>query len=64
MCMVKAYIDAGSERELLLEDVSKVEIQGKQIRVETLFGEARELQAVIREIDFQGGSIILEKVGS
>ena len=64
MCMVKAYIDAGSERELLLEDVSKVEIQGKQIRVETLFGEARELQAVIREIDFQGGSIVLEKVGS
>jgi len=60
MCMVKAYIDAGSERELLLEDVSKVEIQGKQIRVETLFGEARELQAVIREIDFQGGSIILD----
>lgn len=63
MCMVKAYIDAGSERELLLEDVSKVEIQGKQIRVETLFGEVRELQAVIREIDFQGGSIVLEKVG-
>ncbi len=62
MCMAKAYVGAGSGLELLLEDVSKVEIQGKQIRVETLFGEARELQAVIREIDFQGGSIVLEKV--
>ena len=63
MCMVKAYIDAGGERQLLLEDVSKVEIDGKQIRVATLFGDTRELEAVIREVDFQNGSIVLERPG-
>ncbi len=66
MCMAKAYLDKGdasSERELLLEDVATVEVEGAQVRVGTLFGETRELQAVIREVDFQNGSIVLEKVG-
>jgi len=63
MCLANAYIDAGGERELLLEDVSRVEIKGKRVRVETLFGEAREVEAGITEIDFQSGSIVLEGLG-
>jgi len=62
MCMVSAYVEAGGECELLLEDVSKIEVKGQQVRVETLFGEARELDATIRVIDFQGGRVVLEKV--
>ena len=63
MCMANAYLDAGGERELLLEDVSRVEIKGNRVRVETLFGDAREVEAVVREIDFQGGSLVLARVG-
>ncbi len=63
MCMTKAYLDAGGERELLLEDVSRIEIDGPRVRVETLFGETRELEAQIKEIDFQSGSVIFASAG-
>ena len=63
MCMTNAYIETGGERELLLEDVSRVEVKGTRVRVETLFGESREIDAVITEIDFQNASIVLESLG-
>jgi len=63
MCMAKAYLDAGDERQLLLEDVALVERKESTIRISDLFGEAIEVEAVIREIDFQNGSIVLERPG-
>ena len=60
MCMAKAYLDAGDERKLVLEDVALVERKENKIRISNLFGEATEIEAVIREVDFQNGSIVLE----
>ncbi len=62
MCMAKAYVEAGGECELLLEDVSSVEVAGKQVRVYSLFGELRELEASIKQVDFQNGRIVLESL--
>ena len=61
MCMAKAYLEAGDERELLLEDVALVERTQNKLRIVNLFGESTEVEAVIREVDFQNGSIILER---
>ena len=61
MCMAKAYLDSGGERELLLEDVALVELTDSQVRVSNLFGQSTEIEAVVREIDFQNGSIVLER---
>ena len=61
MCMAKAYLDAGGERELLLEDVALIERTQNKLRISNLFGESTEIEAVIREIDFQNGSIVLER---
>jgi len=61
MCMAKAYLDSGGERELLLEDVALVEFTDSQVRVSNLFGQSTEIEAVVREIDFQNGSIVLER---
>ena len=61
MCMAKAYLDSGGERELLLEDVALVEFTDSQVRVSNLFGESTEIEAVVREVDFQNGSIVLER---
>lgn len=61
MCMAKAYLDAGDERELLLEDVALVERTENKLRISNLFGESTEVEAVIREVDFQNGSIVLER---
>ncbi len=63
MCMAKAYLDAGGERELLIEDVASVESKDSRVRIANLFGETREVEAVIREVDFQNGSIVLERLG-
>jgi len=61
MCMAKAYLDAGGERELLLEDVALIERAQNKLRISNLFGESTEVEAVIREVDFQNGSIVLER---
>ncbi len=63
MCMAKVYVDTGGDdHTLLLEDVSTVETMGNRVRVGTLFGDTRELEAVIRSVDFQNSSIVLETV--
>jgi predicted RNA-binding protein len=59
--MAKAFLDAGDQRELLLEDVALIERTENKLRISNLFGESTEIEAVIREIDFQNGSIILER---
>ncbi len=62
MCMAKAYLEAreeGSEQELLMEDVTRVEVENGVVRLATLFGDTREVAAVIKEIDLQDGNIVL-----
>ena len=59
MCMAKVYREKGSERELVCEDLSLVEIDGKKLRFSTLFGDVKEIEGQILEIDFQGGSIVV-----
>jgi predicted RNA-binding protein len=60
MCLSKAYVDRNGKRELLMEEVSSVEIKGGKLLLRTLFGEQREIGANIRQIDFLSHSIFLE----
>ncbi len=61
MCMASAYFDENGERELVLEDIAMIECDGKRIRIATLFGETKEIEGVIREVDFQNGAVILSR---
>lgn len=61
MCLGKAYLERNGERELILESVALVEIQGKKLRLSSLFGEEKEIEASLREIDFQNSRVILER---
>jgi predicted RNA-binding protein len=63
MCLGKAYLEKNGERELILESVALVEIKGKKLRLSSLFGEEKEIEASLREIDFQTSRIILETAG-
>ena len=63
MCLSKAYIDRDGERELLVEEVASVEVQDGKILVKTLFGEHKEIEASITEINFVNNSIVLESSG-
>ena len=64
MCLAKAYIGAGGEKELLAEEIISVKADGGKLRLTTLFGEQKEIRANITEIDFKASSILLEKLAS
>ena len=61
MCLAKVYLREKGEKELLLESVAFVEIGEKQILLSTIFGEQKEIEASIKEIDFEKSSVILER---
>jgi predicted RNA-binding protein len=61
MCLAKVYLKEKGERELLLESVAFVEIEGQRLLLSTIFGEQKEIAAGIKEIDFQNSRIILER---
>ena len=62
MCLAKAYLGSNGERELLVEEIASLKVENGRLLITTLFGEQRELEARIKEIDFKASSIILESV--
>jgi len=59
MCLAKAYLQENGEKELLLQEVALVEIENKKLILSTIFGEQKEIEADIKQIDFQNSNIIL-----
>jgi predicted RNA-binding protein len=62
MCLGKAYLEADNKRELVLDSISSLEIDGTTVKLSTIFGDQKELEARIKEIDFEGSRIILTRV--
>jgi len=62
MCLSKAYVDRNGERELLMEEVTSLQVKGEKLLLTTLFGEQKEVGADIREINFMTHSIFLENL--
>ena len=48
--------------ELLMEEIASLKVKDGKLLVTTLFGEQREIEANIAEIDFMASNIVLEKV--
>ena len=64
MCLAKAYLGHNGESELLMEDITSIKAEGGKLLVTTLFGERKEIEAGIKEIDFRGSTVTLENTGS
>lgn len=62
MCLGKAYLEADNKRELILDSIALLEIDGTKLKLSTIFGDQKEIEATIKEIDFEGSRIILTKV--
>ncbi len=62
MCLSKAYVERQGKRELLMEEIASVGIKGDRLLLRTLFGEQKEIEASIKEIDLLGHSILLENL--
>ena len=63
MCLSKAYFDRGGRKEVLLEEVASIVVSGGKLQLKTLFGEQKEIDARIKEIDLLAHSILLEDSG-
>ena len=59
MCLSKVYVERNGERGLLLEEVTSLEVKDDRLLLKTLFGEQKEIEASIKEIDFLTHNIIL-----
>ena len=59
MCLAKAYLGGKGERELLIEEIASLKVKDGKLLITTLFGEQREIEANISEIDFMASSIVL-----
>jgi predicted RNA-binding protein len=61
MCLAKAYLGEAEENEIILKDVATVKIDGGKLNLRSFFGEQKEIEGTIKEINFQSGKIIIEK---
>ncbi len=59
MCLAKAYFGK-DDASLILEDVARLTIEGDKLRLATLFGEEKEVDGKIKEIDFMNSRVVLE----
>ena len=62
MCLSRAFVNRNGERKLLMEEIVSVKIGNGKLLLKTLFGEQKEIEANIREIDFLTHSILLENL--
>jgi predicted RNA-binding protein len=63
MCLAKAFLGS-KDNTPIVEEIASVKAEDGKLLVTTLFGEKRELEASIKEIDFRASNIILESVKS
>jgi len=62
MCQTSVLMEKDGQEELLLENVTALEVNGMNITISTLFEGATEYQNVaISRIDFSGGKVFLQQ---
>lgn len=61
MCLATVYVEIAGQREEVMRDVTWVEPTGSGLRLVTLFGESRLLQAELVSVDLLHSSIVLHR---
>jgi predicted RNA-binding protein len=65
MCLAKAYVRSTADdpdAALVMENVAHLEVDGDQIRVRSLFGDAKVVRGRIASIDFSENRLMLESI--
>ncbi len=61
MCQMKVMLDKEGQQELVMEDVTKLEVAEDGIRVSTFFEEPKTVSGVaVKTIDFVSGTLTLQ----
>ena len=64
MCLSKVYFERGGKKEILLDEVASVTVDDGKLQLKTLFGEQKEINARIKEIDLMAHTILLQDAGA
>lgn len=59
MCLSKAFLEENGKSKLVMEDIASVSVVDGKLILRTLFGEKREVNATIREINFTNSRLTL-----
>jgi len=62
MCLAKACIRENGEEKLVMEGIALMKIENERLVLRSLFGEQKEIEAHIKEIDFMHHSITLGRI--
>jgi predicted RNA-binding protein len=62
MCESSVLIESGSGRELLMEDVVLIEIDGEDIKLRGILGETKNTKGLIKEINLMSHTVVIERV--
>ncbi len=61
MCQMKVMLDKEGQQELVMEDVTQLEVVEEGIRVSALFEEPKIISdASVKKIDFLSGTLTLQ----
>jgi predicted RNA-binding protein len=63
MCLSKVYFNRDGRKEIILEEVASIVTTGGKLQLKTLFGEQKEIEAHIKEVDLLAHSVLLEDSG-
>ncbi len=63
MCLASAYSNSNKDTAIM-ENISSMEIDGKNIKIETMFGEERFISGNLLKIDFEDSRVIIELTDS
>ena len=64
MCLATVYAQNEGQEEEVMRDVAWVEPTGSELRLVSLMGESKLLQARIISIDLVNSSIVLQRTGT
>jgi predicted RNA-binding protein len=59
MCQSTAYVLKDGQEQEIMADIATIIPEGKRLRLISLFGEEKEIEATIQEINLLGHKIIL-----
>jgi len=60
MCELSVLIERGSGRELFMEDVVLIEIDGEDIKLREILGETQNIKGRIKEINEMSHTVVIE----
>lgn len=61
MCLSRAYFETSGKSELLMAEITRVEIAGDRLILKDLFGGQKEIAGRLKAVDFVANTMLVEK---